>query len=189
MNQFRLALLRMEPHLPGGIKQGSCQVRYWKTNEPAMSRRHRLFCVHKTGVGGLTVVPMQTEFQLHSNILQELQSTECVEDHPRGVELTKKYSASNYANYAISCTRSHRGDIKALTFDIPIAYKKNFPQQVHVGHDIFQVTHRGGVRRTHKAVGLQIYNETNPEHWERVIQKGLSPTQRKSVLIPDEQAS
>ena len=81
------------------------------------------------------------------------------------------------------------GDIKMLTFDTPMAYRRNFPQQVRVGQDIFQVTHRGGVPRTHRSTGIRIYNETNREHWERVIQKGLPPIQKKSVLIRNEQSN
>ena len=30
-----------------------------------------------------------------------------------------------------------------------------------------------------------MYSETNREHWEKVLNKGISPLQRKSVLIPD----
>ena len=33
--------------------------------------------------------------------------------------------------------------------------------------------------------GLPVYSETNREHWEKVLNKGVSPLQRRSVLIPD----
>ena len=57
--------------------------------------------------------------------------------------------------------------------------------RIYIQQHYVQVAHRGGLPKVYLPNGLPVYNETDREHWEKVLNKGVSPLQRKSVLVPD----
>ena len=72
INQLRLALLRTDIHLPTGLKQGSFQLRCWESNQAGVLKKHKVFYLHQSSVGGLTVIPVQAEFYQQSLVFQEV---------------------------------------------------------------------------------------------------------------------
>ena len=185
MNQLRLALLRTDIHLPTGLKQGSFQLTCWKSNRAGIQKKHRVFLCQISLVGGLTTTPMQAEFLQQSHLFQELvglQTQQQIVDHPVGQFLQIQYNAENLA---INFTKGHKGNCRVLTFDIPYSTKTKFPQSFVFQKETIQIAHRGGLPRDQMITGPTVYCETNREHWDRVLQKGMPGSQRKNVLIPE----
>ena len=182
MNQLRLALLHTDVGLPFGQKQGCFQLTHWKSPEvPSTNKCHR-FIFQKSAVGGMTVVPLQVEFGLQSTALFDLQTSVDLTAHPICQDLVQRMEASNFS---VCYTRSGNSDLKVLAFDAPVSYKQQVPLRIHIQQHYVQISHRGGLPKVHRPTGLPVYSETNREHWEKVLNKGVSPLQRRSVLIPD----
>ena len=185
INQLRLTLLRTDVHLPTGMKQGSFQLTCWKSTRTGLHKKHRVFLCQTSLVGGLSTIPMQAEFLQQSHVFQELSALSShreLSEHPVGKYLQSELSADNLA---INFTRSHRGNCKVLTFDIPSSSKHKFPYSFAMQKETIQVAHRGGLPRDQSVTGPTVYSETNREHWENVIQRGMPGGFRKNVLIPD----
>ena len=116
---------------------------------------------------------MQAEFLQQSHLFQELATLQTQQEllrHPVGQYLQNEYNAEHMA---INFTRSHRGNCRVLTFDIPSSNKLKFPQPIVLQKETIQVTHRGGLPRDQTIIGPTVYSETNREHWDNVIQKGM----------------
>ena len=185
MNQLRLALLHTDVCLPFGQKQGCFQLTHWKSPEVSSTNRCHTFLFQKSAVGGMTVVPLQVEFGLQSTALLDLQTSHDLTAHPICQDLVQRLEASNFS---ICYTRSGNSDLKVLAFDAPASYRQQIPMRIHIQQHYVQVAHRGGLPKVYQPNGLPVYNETDREHWEKVLNKGVSPLQRKSVLVPDANA-
>ena len=89
-------------------------------------------------------------------------------------------------NLAITFTRSQNGDVQVLTCDSPAVNKDRFPKRIRILNEMIQISHRGGLPKQYQHNGVPVFCESNREHWEKVLNKGISPQQRMSVLIPND---
>ena len=183
MNQLRLALLQAEVHLPFGIKQGFYQLRHWLIEREGKKYASSVFVFSKIAIGSMTVAPVQAEFETNSILFYEMQRCNKLSKHPACLSLSTTLAAENFH---ITFTRSSQGDQTVLAFDIPITSKHMVPRQHQVGHEVIEVTHRGGMPKIFRPPGAPVYCESNREHWEKIVYKGLPSVRRKTVLTPND---
>ena len=183
MNQLRLALLQTDVNLPFGVKQGSYQIRHWIVETAGRKHSSLVFAFSKSAIGSMTVAQVQAEFGIHSLLLHELQGSARIAEHPICQDLAISLAAENFH---ITCTRSSHGDQRVLAFDIPIAKKSMIPYQHQFNQETVEVVHRGGMPKLFRPAGAPANCETNREHWEKIVYKGLPSTRRKTILTPND---
>ena len=130
----------------------------------------------------MTVVPVQAEFGANSTLLSEIQLYRKLSEHLVCLSLATALAAENFY---ITFTRSSQGDQKVLAFDAPVPKKTLIPYQHQFGHEVISITHRGGMPKMFQPPGAPVYCESNREHWEKVVFKGLPSLRRKTVLTPN----